>query len=317
MRTRASFELDETAAAAYLASRGDPLGPGATVRELGGGVSNTVLYIADGGRRFVLKQALPRLRVKDEWLADRSRILRERDAMLAAAPLLPRGWIPRVLWSDDENFLYAMEAFSLGADSWKTKLLRGELDPNTARQAGLALGLTIRGSWRSPDLRERFADRKAFEQLRTDPYYRQIARRNPDIADAVDEWIADTARTNVALTHGDWSPKNMVFAEGRLVFIDYECAHFGDPSYDAAFVVNHLALKAFHAPERAAGYLRLARICFAWTLSVLPQVRSPGSSGAPCATWGFCCWRASTASLRPSTSSTKRCKRPSGRRRNG
>ena len=270
MSVRAPFELDAAAARGYLASRGEPLGPAATVRELGGGVSNTVLHVADQGRAFVIKQALPQLRVQDEWLADRGRILRERDALIAAAELLPAGWVPRVLWSDEENFIYAMEAFALDAESWKTKLLRGEIDAGAARQAGLALGLTIRGSWRSPKMAERFGDRGAFEQLRTDPYYRQIARRNPDVADAVAEWIADVEETNVALTHGDWSPKNMVVDRGRLVFIDYECAHFGDPSYDAAFVTNHLVLKAFHLPAWGADYLRLARTCFTWTLSVLP-----------------------------------------------
>ena len=110
MSVRAPFELDATAARGYLASRGEPLGPAATVRELGGGVSNTVLYVADQGRAFVIKQALPQLRVQDEWLADRGRILRERDALVAAAELLPAGWVPRVLWSDEENFIYAMEA---------------------------------------------------------------------------------------------------------------------------------------------------------------------------------------------------------------
>lgn len=270
MTTRPPLELDETTVRDYLADHGEALSARATVRELGGGVSNTVLYVADGDRRFVLKQALPQLRVKDEWLADRNRIRRERDALIAAASLLPPGWVPRVLWSDDANYLYAMQAFALNAESWKDKLLRGELDSTAARQAGLALGLTIRGSWRSTEFAAQFGDRTAFDQLRTDPYYRQIARRHPDLAPAVEEWLAESAETNVALTHGDWSPKNMVVDNGRLVFIDYECAHFGDPAYDAAFVANHLVLKAFHRPELADDYLHLARTCFTWTLAVLP-----------------------------------------------
>jgi hypothetical protein len=55
-----------------------------------------------------------------------------------------------------------------------------------------------------------------------------------------------------------------------LLFIDYECAHFGDPSYDAAFAIKHFVLKGFHHPELAEGYLGLARVFFTWTLSVLP-----------------------------------------------
>ncbi len=270
MTSRPPLELDAALARSYLADRGEPLSESATVRALPGGVSNTVLYVADGDRRFVVKQALPRLRVQDEWLADRSRIRRERDALLAAAKLLPAGCVPRILWSDDENFLYAMEAFPLDAESWKTKLLRGEIDTAAARQAGLALGLTIRGSWRSREFAVRFGDRKAFDQLRTDPYYRHIVRRHPDIAPALEEFIGETAASGLALTHGDWSPKNMVVNGDRLVFIDYECAHFGDPSYDAAFLTNHFVLKSFRRPDLAGAYSRLARTALTWTLAVLP-----------------------------------------------
>ena len=55
-----------------------------------------------------------------------------------------------------------------------------------------------------------------------------------------------------------------------LTAIDFECAHFGDPSYDAAFLTNHFILKAFHRPELSSHYLELARVAFTWTLGMLP-----------------------------------------------
>src|SRR5690606_35396271 len=139
----------------------------------------------------------------------------------------------RVLWSADEDFLFAMEAFAPEAESWKDELLRGEISAAKARQAGLALGLTVRGSCGDAEAEGRFGDQTAFDQLRTDPYYRTIARRHPAIAGAVESWLAEVAPLRLALTHGDWSPKNMVSLGDRLLFIDYECIHYGDPSYDA------------------------------------------------------------------------------------
>ena len=62
----------------------------------------------------------------------------------------------------------------------------------------------------------------------------------------------------------------MIVDGSRVVFIDYECAHWGDPSFDSGFVLNHLLLKAFHRPELADRYLETARSVFVWTLSVLP-----------------------------------------------
>jgi aminoglycoside phosphotransferase (APT) family kinase protein len=136
--------------------------------------------------------------------------------------------------------------------------------------------MTIAGSWRNPDFEARYSDQRAFDQLRTDPYYCTIARRHSAIAQQVYDWIAEIAPLRLALTHGDWSPKNMLVAGDRLVFIDYECLHFGDPSYDLAFCVNHLCLKAFHNPERAASLSGLARDFVASVLAELPAQAAEG-----------------------------------------
>ena len=252
-----AFALTAGSARAYLRQKGIRA---SSAKELGGGVSNMVVLVeTTDSNRLILKQALPQLRVEEEWLADRARIFRERDGLVEAARLLPAGWVPRVLWSDDDNYLYAMEAVSADAKSWKEHLLAGDLQAAHARDAGRALGLVIAGTWRDPALEARYGDQHAFEQLRTDPYYRTIARKHPAIAQQVEDWIHAIEPLRLALTHGDWSPKNMLVSEGRLVFIDYECMHFGDPSYDLAFCINHLCLKAFHSPERAAAFLGLTR----------------------------------------------------------
>jgi 5-methylthioribose kinase len=267
----APFELSGENAAGYLRDRGiGASGKPLQCRELGGGVSNTVVLVESGQERFILKQALPQLRVKDEWLADRTRIWRERDSLAAVAGVLPPSWVPKILWSDESNFLFAMEAAPEPAEFWKSHLLAGQLDAEHAKRAGIALGLTIRATWKSAEYADRFGDQTAFDQLRIDPYYRTIARRNPDIAAEATEWIAEMNQTRVALTHGDWSPKNMMVTPRGLFFIDYECAHFGDPAFDAAFCINHLILKSFHQPQHAAGYLGLAYIFYTQVVGMLP-----------------------------------------------
>jgi thiamine kinase-like enzyme len=47
-------------------------------------------------------------------------------------------------------------------------------------------------------------------------------------------------------------------APPRTIVIDFEVIHFGDPSFDAAFLLNHLLLKARHRPDRAAPMAELA-----------------------------------------------------------
>lgn len=52
--------------------------------------------------------------------------------------------------------------------------------------------------------------------------------------------------------------------------IDFEVVHFGDPSFDAAFLLNHLRLKMFYRPEWARQYAEAARAFWNELRSALP-----------------------------------------------
>ena len=43
--------------------------------------------------------------------------------------------------------------------------------------------------------------------------------------------------------HGDVSPKNILVGPDGPLFIDSECAWYGEPAFDLAFCLNHLLLK--------------------------------------------------------------------------
>jgi aminoglycoside phosphotransferase (APT) family kinase protein len=60
-----------------------------------------------------------------------------------------------------------------------------------------------------------------------------------------------TLATKKALVHGDVSPKNILAGPKGPVFLDAECAWYGDPAFDLAFCLNHLLLKCIW--NRAAG----------------------------------------------------------------
>src|SRR5690606_4658522 len=95
-----------------------------------------------------------------------------------------------------------------------------------------------------------------FEDLRLDPYLRATGRRHPALAARLDALADQTAATRKALVHGDVSPKNIMIGPGALpVFLDAECAWFGDPAFDLAFCLNHLLLKCLAAPDAAAAFL--------------------------------------------------------------
>jgi Ser/Thr protein kinase RdoA (MazF antagonist) len=217
-----------------------------------------VLLVESDTRRFVLKQALGKLRVEQEWLADRSRILRESAALRKLAAHLPVGSLPEVLLEDRDNFIFAMSAAPAASVCWKDLLLAGEIRVETAERVGELLALMASVSWRATMWESEFGDQTVFDQLRIDPYYRATARRHPDIAPAAARLIEESAARRVSLVHGDWSPKNFLVDGARVMAIDFEVIHFGDPAFDSAFLLNHLVLKSFHRPQWADLYARAA-----------------------------------------------------------
>jgi 5-methylthioribose kinase len=264
------MELNAENVAGYLEGRGITC---CGASELGGGVSNSVLQIDTADGFFILKQALPRLRVKDEWLADRSRIFRESAALEEAARLLPPGSVPQVLWTDRANHAFAMQA--VPGLSWKEMLFAGVVSPETARQVGSLLGQFINSTWQRSDLREQYGDQTAFDQLRIDPYYRTIAARHADVAGRVRNLIEESAARRVCLVHGDFSPKNLLLCDGRVYLIDFEVVHFGDPTFDAAFLLNHLAIKRLVLRSAARSLTDAMRSYWTALASSLPAAAYP------------------------------------------
>jgi 5-methylthioribose kinase len=258
------FVLDESTAVAYCKARGlIDASAEASACSLGGGVSNEVILVVSwapvpDGTRLVLKQALGRLRVEADWFANRDRISIEAAALRAIGEWIPGG-VPRVLDEDPANYIMAMECAPESALPWKTQLLAGAIDFDTAATAGALLAEIHLRSAQDPACREGFASIEVFDALRIDPYYRTIARVHPDLERRIAELIDGMSKRPAALVHGDYSPKNILVDDRRLMLIDCEVCHWGDPGFDTGFLLNHLLLKAQYRPQWAPGYLAAAR----------------------------------------------------------
>lgn len=222
------------------------------MRTLAGGVSNkTVLVERIGGEAWVLKQALPKLRVKADWFSDPARIRREALALQWLPRLAPPGSITPLVFEEPEQFLLAMRAVPQPHENWKSVLLSGRgLRPRHVRQFGAIIGTIHRKAWeRRQELEPLFADRSFFESLRVEPYYAYTAAQTPQAAPFLHALIEATRATRRTLVHGDYSPKNILVPRGgRLVLLDHEVIHWGDPAFDVGFALTHLLSKAHHLP---------------------------------------------------------------------
>jgi aminoglycoside phosphotransferase (APT) family kinase protein len=208
----------------------------------------------------VIKQALEKLRVAVDWFSSPARIHREAAGMRALSSFLAGGAVPRLIFEDHEHDLLAMEAVPQPHVNWKSMLLNGDLHMDHVEQFGQMLGTIHR---RSSDQREdcapSFADRTFFETLRLEPYYLYTASQHSEAEPFYQQLVAETRAQSLALTHGDYSPKNILVHAGRLVLLDHEVIHWGDPAFDLGFSFTHLLSKAHHVGWRRQAYIDAAQ----------------------------------------------------------
>lgn len=220
-----------------------------SARNLRGGVSSRTVWLdLPDGRAWVLKQSLEKLRVAVDWFSDPQRVHCEAECARWLAELVP-GHAPALHWEDHEHHVIALEAVPLPHENWKTRLLRGELDLKHTAECGRLLATIHRKTHeRFSEVEAAFSDCNFFESLRVEPYYRYTATQVPEAASFIGRLIESVLSYRLSLVYGDYSPKNMLIYQDRLILLDYETAHIGDPAFDLGFSTTHFLSKAHHLP---------------------------------------------------------------------
>lgn len=250
--------LDTDNLAGYLRER-DVVPAGAEVRvdALSGGISNVVLRARWDAGCVVVKQSLPRLRVAVEWEFDRRRIFVERDCMRTLSEILP-GSAPSVVFSDDPQFVFGMTCAPPNGTVWKDALLAGEIIPERTLAAAALLGGMQRESVGNAAVAAAFDDRMPLIEGRVDPYHRTAADAHPDLAERIEAEVQRMLSIRSVLVHGDFSPKNLIAYPDRMLMLDFEVAHWGDPAFDPAFLLSHFVMKAWRDESAADDHVNEA-----------------------------------------------------------
>ncbi|MBK5305448.1 MAG: aminoglycoside phosphotransferase family protein [Frankiaceae bacterium] len=217
---------------------------------LPGGVSSDIYLVEGSGGRVAAKRALAQLKVAAVWHAPRERSASEAGWLEVVGGLAP-GFCPRPLgYTPDPGWLLMEYLDPVTHPVWKHHLLAGRVEPAVARELARRLGRVHRVTAGQPQLAQRFATDALFDALRLDPYLRALLPEHPVVADRIEAIIDRTAGTRIALVHGDVSPKNILLAPSGPVLLDAECAWWGDPAFDVAFLLTHLVSKTAHLPAR-------------------------------------------------------------------
>ena len=222
---------------------------------LAGGVSSEIWRVNTNAGPVCVKRALAQLKVAADWRAPVSRNAYEVAWFKTAGAIVPDA-VPRIIGHDPKAGLFVMDYLDpVDHRVWKADLRAGQADPTVGATVGDRLARIHAGTAGRNDVAEHFATDELFHALRLSPYLEAAAACHPDRADALAALVHVTAAEKRALVHGDVSPKNILLGPRGPVFIDAECAWYGDPAFDLAFCLNHLLLKCLWTPVAREGFL--------------------------------------------------------------
>ena len=235
------------------------VGERVTIEALAGGVSSDIALVTTETRRFCIKRALEKLKVAADWRAPLERNRSEVEWLKLAERILP-GSVPLVLADHSAEGWFAMEYLEPASHPvWKAQLRDGVIDADFAAAVGRGIGRMHAATAGDAAIAQRFATDHIFYPIRLEAYLVAAGQKHPDYAGALQALVDSTQTGKRALVHGDVSPKNILCAtrDGVRVpvFLDAECAWYGDPAFDLAFALNHLLLKCLWRPQHAAQYL--------------------------------------------------------------
>ena len=222
---------------------------------LTGGVSSDIWRIDLPTGPICIKRALAKLRVAADWQAPIERNRYEARWMERANGAVP-GAAPALLGIDAASGTLAMaylppDHYAL----WKNQLRDGDAEPAFVNAVARSLVRIHAATAAEPSVAADFPTDEIFYDIRLEPYLIATARAHPDVAEPLHGLVAATQGNKRALVHGDVSPKNILHGPEGPVFLDAECAWWGDPAFDVAFCLNHLLLKCLWTPRAISDFL--------------------------------------------------------------
>ena len=221
-----------------------------------GGVSSDIWRVELKQQTVCVKRALPQLKVAALWEAPVERNQYEWEWLRIAGKVEPTA-VPSLIARDTESGCFVMEYLDRkNYPIWKNQLRDGLIDLETARTIGQRLAAIHVATAGQADIRDRFPTDHIFHAIRIEPYLLTTATLHDDLAGAIGQIATNLAQTKQALVHGDISPKNILVGPSGPIFLDAECACYGDPVFDITFCLNHLMLKCIWTPHATAGFLQ-------------------------------------------------------------
>ena len=212
--------------------------------KLTGGVSSDIWKISFLNHIFCIKKSKNKLSVQQDWHAPVIRNYYEHKWYSEVNKIIPK-ITPKIFYTNNNPYFFVMKYYdTINFPLWKNELFNFKLDKIFTKNIAINLAKIHNKTFNNNKIANIFNTSELFEDLRINPYIRSTAILHNDVKNILLSIADNLHNTNIALVHGDISPKNILKNNTSPIFLDAECAWYGDPAFDISFCLNHIILKS-------------------------------------------------------------------------
>lgn len=177
----------------------------------------------------------------------------EIKAMQTIYELLSEPKLPKILFTDKENYIIAMTAAPEHAKLYQQELFEGKVYLDVAYAVGKFTADLHSKTWQNKAIEANFSNTSGH-------YIRAVTmvpafEKYPKYKKRFEYAFEKSKKNKVCLIDADINHKNILLHDGTFTKLDFETVHFGDPALDVGIMLAHYLLPAFVYPQWKREYL--------------------------------------------------------------
>ncbi len=229
---------------------------------LQGGNVNTIFRIKKKSREFVIKQTLEEPQNKKVFLKpiklSMDRNYYEMRTMETIHALLREPNVPKVLFTDAENFVIGMTAVPEDAKLHQQELFEGKFHFDVAYALGKFTAELHSKTWQNKEIEKLFSNSPGLH-LRAATIITAF-EKYPNHKKKFQKAFQKSRKNKFCLVDADITQKNILLHDGTFTKLDFETVHYGDPALDVGIMIAHYILPAIVYPQWKKEYLHCAAL---------------------------------------------------------
>ncbi|MEK6920318.1 MAG: hypothetical protein AABX82_00425, partial [Nanoarchaeota archaeon] len=172
--------------------------------------------------------------------------------------LLSEPNVPKILFSDPENFVMGMTAVSEDAKLHQQELFEGKFHFDIAYALGNFTAELHSKTWQKPEIEALFSASPGLDlrAVTITPAFEKYPTHKKIFHKA----FLKSRKNKCCLVDADITQKNILLHDGTFTKLDFETVHYGDPALDVGIMIAHYFLLAIVYPHWKKEYLLCAAL---------------------------------------------------------